>query len=138
MASLNDNLNDDPARGTVEALARNAAAREAERKLSSIPINSDAALYRKGDEMKLGDVKTDEITIAWMGKAYIVQGFTEGILYVEEGHWDQVRRIDWGTTKDAAEGGKTEGAALGEPGLSQGDEASSTGKGERGSHLSPT
>lgn len=132
------NLNDDPARGTVEALVRNAAAREAERMIS-VNINPDAALYRTAQEMGLGDVKTDELCITWLGKDYILQGFVEGILYAPDGRWDQVRRIDWGTTKDAAEQGKTEGAALGgEPGVTVGGEAAGEGRGDRGSHSPAT
>ena len=124
----NQMLDDDPARGTVEALARNAVAREAER-MASVNINPDAALYRKADEMALGDVKTDELCITWLGKSYIAQGFVGGILYAEEGKWDQIRRIGWGTTRDAMEGGKTEGAGLSvEPGVTMGGE----GRGDRG------
>lgn len=140
-ASASSMSDADMSRGTVEALARNAVAREAERNLSTLNVNTDAALYRTADEMHLSDMKTDEIRFTFGGKGYIAQGFTEGILYVEDGMWDQIRRIDWGTTKDAAEGGKTEGAAIGqerasvEGSLTPGGEAAGEGRGAKGSGL---
>src|SRR5438045_5963025 len=80
------------ARGTVEALARNAAAREAER-ASWAPTNMDSntVLARRAQQMNLGDVKTGELSLSWAGEDYIVQGFAEGILYAEDGKPETAR-----------------------------------------------
>ncbi len=99
-------------RGTVEALVRNAAAREAERATwAPTKVDADTLLARKARELGLGEVKTGELGISWAGTDYVLQGFTGGILYAEDGRPDAARRIGWGTTRDAMEQGKTDGAA---------------------------
>ena len=61
-------------RGTVEALARNAAAREAERATwAPTNVDSDTVLARRAQQMNLGDVKTGELSISWASEDYIVQ-----------------------------------------------------------------
>ena len=61
----------------------------------SININMDAALYRTAGERNLGELKTDEVRFSLAGKDYIAQGFTDGILYVEDGQWGDIRTLDW-------------------------------------------
>ncbi len=118
MAKTNDEMVSRPeaaagegeaSRGTVEAMARNMAARAAER-TTSINIDLEAALYQTAQERNLGELKTDEEYFTFGGKEYVLQGFTEGILYAEVGHWDDIRLIPWGTTKDAVEGHKLIGS----------------------------
>jgi hypothetical protein len=94
---------------TVAALARNAAARAAEKKTFFHP-DPNGELYRKAGQLNMGEVKTNEEAIAFGGKTYAVQGFENGILVAEDGQWNAVTQIPWGTTKDATEGGKTVGA----------------------------
>ncbi len=126
-----ENLSSEESFGTADAMARNAAAREAERNPSAIPINADAALYQKAQEMNLGDVKTDEIRFSVLGDDYVVQGFSGGILYVKDGDWNSFRRIGWGTTRDAMEQGKTEGAGT-SPRAAMSDSDSGLQMGESG------
>lgn len=67
--------------------------------------NPDAALFQTAGEMKLGTALSDEIRFSLGGANYIAQGFTAGILYVEDGNWESFRRIDWPAAKGASEGG---------------------------------
>lgn len=77
-----------------EAMARQlATAAAAEKK--SITLNMDAALYATASERNLGDVKTNELYFDMDGKQFTAQGFTEGILYVENGNWGDIRQITW-------------------------------------------
>ena len=139
MASTNDRIENETtdeqesSRGTVEALVRNAAAREAERATwAPTKIDGDTVLARKAQQMGLGEVKTGELSISWAGTDYILQGFTGGILYAEDGQPDTARRIGWGTTRDAMEQGKTEGAATSLAGMSLGGEPAGDHHGDQG------
>ena len=80
----------------VDARARELAT-EAAKTTTSININTDAALYQTASEMNLGELKTDEIRFSLAGVNYIAQGFSEGILYVEDGNWSSFRKIAWAT-----------------------------------------
>ena len=125
-------------RGTVEALARNAAAREAERATwAPTNVDSNTVLARRAQQMNLGDVKTGELSLSWAGADYIIQGFAGGILYAEDGKPETARRIDWGTTRDAMEQGKTEGAAASTTGMSLGGEAAGEHRGDKGDPTRP-
>jgi len=71
--------------------------KEAAAKTTSMNINMDAALYKKADALKLGELKTDEVYIKSGNTEYVAQGFTDGIVYTEVGHWDQddIKQLAW-------------------------------------------
>lgn len=70
---------------------------EAAAKTTAMNINMDAALYKKADALKLGELKTDEVYIKVSNTEYVAQGFTDGIVYTEVGHWDQdkIKQLTW-------------------------------------------
>ena len=74
---------------------------EASKKKSN-PFNPDAALYRTADNMGLGDMKSDEVRFTIGETVFIAQGFTDGILYVEDGDWGNIRRVAWPAAPAAA------------------------------------
>jgi hypothetical protein len=91
---------------TVAALARNAAANSASKPQFLHP-DPEGELFKRAERMKLGEAKTNQDSIVFDGKTYCVQGFAGGILVAEEGHWNAVAQIPWGTTEDAIGGHKT-------------------------------
>src|ERR1043165_3661796 len=74
---------------------------------NSFPINMDAALYRTADNMGLGEIKSDEVRFNVANRIIIAQGFTDGILYVEEGEWGDIKRISWPAKTVSAAGAGT-------------------------------
>src|SRR5437867_7434686 len=95
-------------RSTIENMAREKVAEAAQAK--SFPINMDAALYRTADNMGLGDIKSDEVRFTVGNRVIIAQGFTDGILYVEEGEWGDIKKIAWpAKTVSAASTGAPKG-----------------------------
>jgi hypothetical protein len=55
---------------------------------SLFKVNPDAALFQRAQELGFGNPTTDELKIYVEGKQYVAQGFRDGALYVEYGHWD--------------------------------------------------
>ncbi len=98
----------------IETMARDLIV-QAAANMSSININMDAALYRTADQMGLGELKTDELRFNVGDDVYIAQGFTDGILYVKDGDWGNIRKLDWPAATASAGSGS---------GLSAGDSGS--------------
>ena len=131
-------------RAAVESAAQEKVLEASHKK--SFPINMDAALYQTADKMALGDIKSDEVRFAHEGETYIAQGYTEGILYVREGDWGDIRRIAWpvataSTSSSVGEGsasagstGSSSGTTL-ESGGSEGGASAGASKGERHSRF---
>ena len=80
-------------RAAVESTAQEKVVEASKNK--SFPFNPDAALYKTADNMGLGDIKTDEVRFTHGGETYIAQGFSEGILWVHDGDWGDIRKVAW-------------------------------------------
>ena len=80
-------------RAAVESAAQASVVEASKNK--SFPFNPDAALYKTADNMGLGDIKTDEVRFTHGGETYIAQGFSEGILWVHDGDWGDIRKVAW-------------------------------------------
>ena len=101
---------DDALRATLEAALQEKVM--AASHTGSIPFNPDSALYRTADSMSLGDMKSDEVRFEQDGETYIAQGYSDGILYVRDGDWANIRKLAWpaatptaGATLSGSEGG---------------------------------
>ncbi len=60
-------------------------------KLTWMPINTNAALYRFAQSQNLGYPQTDEFQLTFSGDTYIAQVFNLGIVYVKSGDWGNVQ-----------------------------------------------
>jgi hypothetical protein len=72
-------------------MATDVAAITAAKKLTWMPINTEAALYKFAQEENLGYPQTDEFKLNASGATYIAQVFNLGIVYVKEGDWGNVK-----------------------------------------------
>ena len=72
-------------------MATDVAAITAAKKLTWMPINTEAALYKFAQEENLGYPQTDEFKLNASGATYIAQVFNLGIVYVKEGNWGNVK-----------------------------------------------
>ena len=70
---------------------------EAAAKTTTIYIDTNAALYKRADALGLGELKTDEVYFRTDDKLYVAQGYTDGILYCEVGHYadDDIMQVGW-------------------------------------------
>ncbi len=64
---------------------------QAAQKLSWMPINDGAALYKFAQTKNLGYPQTDEFQVMVGGIKYFAQVFNLGIVYVKEGDWGNVQ-----------------------------------------------
>jgi len=69
------------------------AAMAAAKKLTWMPINDQAALYKFAQENNLGYPQTDEFEFTFDNATYIAQVFNLGIVYVKKGDWGNVKWI---------------------------------------------
>ena len=76
-----------------ERMAADVAAIQAAKKLTWMPINTDAALYKFAETNTLGYPQTDEFKVTIGGAGYIAQVFNLGIVYVKEGDWGNVKWV---------------------------------------------
>ena len=60
-------------------------------------LNRNAALYKKAQEMGLGEHLTAEYEVLHNGQAYVAQIFELGLVYATVGQWDQVKVLEAGT-----------------------------------------
>jgi hypothetical protein len=127
-------------RAAVESAAQEKVVEASHKK--SFPVNMDAALYQTADNMSLGDIKSDEVRFTHDGETYIAQGYTEGILYVREGDWGNIRKIAWpvaaASTSSMGEGSASAGSGGGttlESSGSEGGASAGASKGERHSRF---
>jgi N-acetyl-anhydromuramyl-L-alanine amidase AmpD len=74
-------------------IASDLAALIAARKLTWMPINDQAALYRFAQEKDLGYPQTDEFEFAFKADSYIAQVFNLGIVFVKQGEWGNVKWV---------------------------------------------
>lgn len=77
-----------------ERMVNDVAAINAARKLTWMPINTGAALYTFAQENKLGYPQTDEFRFTFNAVQYIGQVFNEGIVYVKDGDWANVKWVE--------------------------------------------
>ncbi len=62
---------------------------------SGIAYNPEAAFARYAREHNLGNPETPEFDFEVEGRLYRGQGFSEGIVYAETGHWDALQVKPW-------------------------------------------
>jgi N-acetyl-anhydromuramyl-L-alanine amidase AmpD len=74
-----------------ERIAADASAIIAAKKLTWMPINEQAALYRFAQANKLGYPQTDEFETQVTGVAYLAQVFNLGIVYAKKGDWANIK-----------------------------------------------
>ncbi|MEM7343538.1 MAG: hypothetical protein AAF485_04800, partial [Chloroflexota bacterium] len=60
-------------------------------------FNRNAALYKKAQELGLGEHLTVEYEVLHEGQAYLAQIFELGLVYAPMGQWDQVQILESGT-----------------------------------------
>ena len=65
----------------------------AAKKLTWMPINTDAALYKFAHANNLGYPQTDEFEFKVGVDTYVGQVFNLGIVYVKKGDWDKVKWV---------------------------------------------
>jgi hypothetical protein len=112
--------------------------KEAAAKTTSMNINMDAALYKKADALNFGELKTDEVYYKSGNTEYVAQGFTDGIVYTEVGHWEQddIKQLAW---ESKIKNGEVAASASDSSGLSEGNKsaerASDSGSLSEGSTL---
>ena len=74
-----------------DRMVQDLAAMAAAKKLTWMPINTDAALYQYAQEQNLGYPQTDEFDAAVGTDSFVVQVFNDGIVYVKKGDWGNVK-----------------------------------------------
>ena len=60
--------------------------------VSSFTINPETALYKTAQERNLGYPSSDEVHFEADGVKYVAQGYSDAVLYVAVGQWDQVQQ----------------------------------------------
>ena len=74
-----------------DRIAQDLAAINAAKKLTWMPINTEAALYQFAQEQNLGYPQTDEFDMTIGTDGYVTQVFNGGIVYVKKGDWGNVQ-----------------------------------------------
>jgi N-acetyl-anhydromuramyl-L-alanine amidase AmpD len=74
-----------------DRIAQDASAIQAAKKLTWMPINTNAALYQYAQQKNLGYPQTDEFDVTIGTDSYVVQVFNLGIVYVKKGDWGNVQ-----------------------------------------------
>ncbi|MBI5029829.1 MAG: N-acetylmuramoyl-L-alanine amidase [Chloroflexi bacterium] len=73
-----------------DRIVADAAAIQAARKLTWMPINTDSALYNFAEAQNLGYPQTDEYEFTSGGATYVGQVYNLGIVFVKKGDWGNV------------------------------------------------
>ena len=61
-----------------------------------VDLNPDAALFKRGRELKLGYPRSQELrAVDIAGTTHVVQLFAGGILTAEDGRWGNIRFVAW-------------------------------------------
>ncbi len=63
------------------------------KKLTWMPINSEAALYKFAQKNNLGYPQSDEFEVKYGNDTYLAQVFNLGIVYVKVGDWQNVKWV---------------------------------------------
>lgn len=71
------------------------AARLAAWRMAEIPYNPEAALLKQARKRSLGAPVTTEFDFMFQERLYRGQGFAEGVVFAEVGHWGEIWTIIW-------------------------------------------
>ena len=81
--------------GTQPVWPPDEAVRNAAWNAGGIAYNPDAAFPRYARQRNLGNPETAEFDFELDGKLYRGQGFSEGIVFAEIGHWNEIQCRSW-------------------------------------------